>query len=87
VTPAGTRRLEIVGPDIAGLMARLRQRPGVYEATIFGQAIHALVDAECALTDLHLGGATVRAAEANLEDVFVTLARTLSQGGRAERAV
>src|SRR4051794_30278967 len=27
VTPPGTRRLEIVGPDIAGLLARLRRRP------------------------------------------------------------
>ena len=38
VTPAGTRRLEIVGPDTAGLLNRLRQRHGVHEATIFGQA-------------------------------------------------
>src|SRR5947209_8041022 len=39
VTPAGTRRLEIVGPDGAGLLARLRGRPGVREATIFGQSV------------------------------------------------
>ena len=44
VTPPGTRRLEIVGPDTAGLLARLREQPGVREATIFGQSIHALVD-------------------------------------------
>src|SRR5262249_21492044 len=38
VTPAGTRRLEISGPDPATLLARLLHRPGVHEATIFGQA-------------------------------------------------
>lgn len=75
VTPAGTRRLEIIGTDTAGLLARLRQKPGVREATIFGQAIHALVDAECSLEELGLSGVTVHPADANLEDVFVTLSR------------
>jgi ABC-2 type transport system ATP-binding protein len=56
-------------------LARLRSRPGVREATIFGQAVHALVDAERSPADLGLDGATVLPAEANLEDVFVTLAR------------
>src|SRR5947209_1156532 len=37
VTPPGTRRLSIVGPDMAGLPERLRGRPGVLSATIFGQ--------------------------------------------------
>jgi ABC-2 type transport system ATP-binding protein len=72
VNPAGTRRVEIVGPDTAGLLARVRVTPGVREATIFGQAIHALVDAD---RPLDLDGAEVRPAEANLEDVFVTLSR------------
>jgi ABC-2 type transport system ATP-binding protein len=72
VTPPGTRRLEVFGPDTAGLLARLRTRPGVREATIFGQAIHALVDSACDLSGL---GAEVRPAEPNLEDVFVTLSR------------
>jgi ABC-type multidrug transport system ATPase subunit len=75
VTPPGTRRLEIVGPGVAGLLARLRGRPGVREATIFGQAIHALVDAGYSGEDVQAAGVTVRPAEANLEDVFVTLSR------------
>jgi ABC-2 type transport system ATP-binding protein len=75
VTPLGTRRLEIVAPGIAGLLERLRGRPGVREATIFGQAIYALVDADRTLADLGLEGVDVRPAEASLEDVFVTLAR------------
>src|SRR3954451_503622 len=46
VTPAGTRRLEIVGGDSAAVLAQLRNRPGVREATIFGQAVHTLIDAD-----------------------------------------
>jgi len=78
VTPPGTRRLEIFGPDTANLLNRLRRRPGVREATIFGQAIHALVEDGIALDDLPPAGVTVRPADANLEDVFVTLARAAS---------
>src|SRR6266851_4817857 len=49
VTPPGSRRLEINlppsagGSDITTLLDSLRDRPGVLQATIFGQAIHALV--------------------------------------------
>jgi ABC-2 type transport system ATP-binding protein len=75
VTPAGTRRLEIVAGNSAALLARLRGRPGVREATIFGQSVHALVDADRTPEQLGLAGLTVREAEANLEDVFVTLSR------------
>jgi ABC-2 type transport system ATP-binding protein len=75
VTPPGARHLEIVGADIAGLLARLRGKPGVREATIFGEAIHALVDASFSPADLDLNGAEIRPAEPSLEDVFVALSR------------
>jgi ABC-type multidrug transport system ATPase subunit len=75
VTPPGTRRLEIRNSDTAGLLACLRGRPGVREATIFGQAIHALVDEGYSRAQLGLENVTVHPADANLEDVFVTLAR------------
>jgi ABC-2 type transport system ATP-binding protein len=75
VTPAGTRRLEITGPDSAMLMARLRTEPGVHEATIFGQSVHALVDVDYPIEPLEAAGLHVRPADANLEDVFVTLAK------------
>jgi drug efflux transport system ATP-binding protein len=81
VTPAGTRRVEIIGPDVAGLLERLRARPGVHEATIFGQAIHALADEGDTFEDLRREGIEVRQTGANLEDVFVTLSRAAS-GGR-----
>jgi ABC-2 type transport system ATP-binding protein len=79
VTPPGTRRLEIVAPGIAGLLERLRRRPGVREATIFGQAIFALVEDDRTLADLGLESVDVRPAEPSLEDVFVTLAGAQSK--------
>jgi ABC-2 type transport system ATP-binding protein len=75
VTPEGTCRLEIVCPDSAGVLSRLRATPGVHDATIFGQSIHTLVNDRLSPGDLGLEPSWVRPAEANLEDVFVTLAR------------
>jgi ABC-type multidrug transport system ATPase subunit len=80
VTPAGTRRLEIVGTNTAELLAWLQDQPAVREATIFGEEIHALVEAGFAVHELERRGATVRAANANLEDVFVTLSRAQTAG-------
>src|SRR5262249_593519 len=75
VTPPGTRRLEIVSGDPAGLPSRVKGRAGVRQAPVFGQSIHALGDSDVSPESLGLNGADVRPAEANLEDVFVTLSR------------
>jgi ABC-2 type transport system ATP-binding protein len=75
VNPPGTRRLEILGSETSALLNRLRQQPGVRQATIFGQAIYALVDADRSLADLGLTGLEVHPTEASLEDVFVALSR------------
>jgi len=78
ITPPDTKRLEIVGPDTSALLEAIRQRPGVHEATIFGQAIHVLVDEKLSVRDLGLeglDGVKVHPAEPSLEDVFVTLSR------------
>src|SRR5262249_20332563 len=80
VTPAGTRRLEITGLNTTGLLAWLQDQPGVHEATIFGEAIHALVEDSFAITKLEHQGAGVRTADASLEDVFVTLSRAQAAG-------
>ena len=52
----------------------------MHQATIFGQAIHALVDAELTPDALGLSGFKVTEAEPSLEDVFVTIARAQSNG-------
>jgi ABC-2 type transport system ATP-binding protein len=75
VTPPGTRRIEIVGDEPARLLSRLVHRPGVREATIFGEAVHALIDAGLSPRDLGLEAASVHDAHPNLEDVFVALTR------------
>ncbi len=75
VTPPGTKRLEILTPDSAPILKQLRTQPGVRHATVFGQAVYALVDEACSLGDLGLEGLEVHPAAATLEDVFVTLSR------------
>jgi ABC-2 type transport system ATP-binding protein len=79
VTPAGTRRLEVVGPNVATLLDRLRKRPSVREATIFGEAIHALASSDDTFDDLKAEGISLRETQPNLEDVFVTLSRSMSE--------
>jgi ABC-2 type transport system ATP-binding protein len=80
VTPAGTRRLEIRTPDAPALLARLRARQGVREATIFGGSIHGLIESGADLPELQQPGVEVHTVSATLEDVFVTLARNV--GGK-----
>jgi ABC-type multidrug transport system ATPase subunit len=75
VNPPGKKRIEIVGANTSAVLENLRHRPGVYEATIFGQAIHALVDERLSPADLGLEALEVRTTEPSLEDVFVTLSR------------
>lgn len=75
VNPPGTQRLEILTPDPAPLRERLRLRQGVHEATVFGQAVYALVDDHLSPAELGLEGVDVRPAEPSVEDVFVALSR------------
>ncbi len=75
ITPVGSQRWEIRGGVAAEVLAELRKRPGVHEATIFGQAVHALIQDDVSLEDLKARGLSLQVAEPNLEDVFVTLAR------------
>jgi ribosome-dependent ATPase len=78
VTPAGTRRLELVVGEPAKRLAELRGLPGVADATLFGQTVHLLVEDRVADADLVAaagGDATLRAIPPSLEDVFVALTR------------
>ncbi|HTU23881.1 MAG TPA: ABC transporter permease, partial [Pirellulales bacterium] len=81
--PAGTRRVQIVAAEPAQVLERLRQQPGVHQATLFGQAVFALIDDN--LTDAELGVPShdVVPAEPTLEDVFVTLSRARNGDGPA----
>jgi ABC-type multidrug transport system ATPase subunit len=78
VTPDGARWLEVYDADAAGLLQKLRDVPGVLQATIFGQSIHALVEQGRSMAELGLGNARVVDAEPSLEDVFVTISRAQS---------
>jgi ABC-type multidrug transport system ATPase subunit len=75
VTPPNARWLEVYHQDTAGVLERLRDNPGVLQATIFGQSIHALVASELSLAELGLEGEKVIDAEPSLEDVFVSISR------------
>jgi ABC-type multidrug transport system ATPase subunit len=75
-----TRRLEIETPETARALAWLQKQPYCERATIFGQAVHAVLDRS--VSDQEIGDrlrgagfdrATFREIAPSLEDVFVTL--------------
>ncbi len=82
VTPPGTRRVEIADGDTSALLERLRGRPGVREATIYGQTVRALVDSGVTAADMGLAEGSVRSTEAGLEDVFIALSRVEEEARR-----
>jgi len=81
VTPAGTRRVEVRCAEPTEALARARKLPAVRDATLFGDALHVLLDAEVEPDDLLKriaegdASATVRPIAPTLEDVFVILSR------------
>ena len=86
VNPPGTRRLEIACDHLTAGFQALRRLPGVRSATIFGQSIQLLCDAEVSDPSIRQALATagirevdIRRIAPSLEDVFVAL--TASGGG------
>ncbi len=79
VTPPGTHWLEVTGGDAAAMLQRLSGHAGVRQATVFGQAIHALVDADHSPAELGLNGEQLHPTEPSLEDVFVALSRAAAR--------
>ncbi|MFN0137109.1 MAG: ATP-binding cassette domain-containing protein [Phycisphaerae bacterium] len=78
VTPAGTRRLELTCGDPSRVLKALKASPAVRDATLFGEAIHLLVEGDAADATIRAivgGAATIRPVTPSLEDVFVTLSR------------
>jgi ABC-type multidrug transport system ATPase subunit len=95
VTPPGTRRVEAeCDRGAAAVMGRARTLPYVQEVTIFGNALHLLVDGGVAderiEQDLEAGKSDVhiRPIDASLEDVFVRITRLQAeaQAGKAAEA-
>jgi hypothetical protein len=82
ITPNGSSWFEISSSNATRLLPVVREHPHVLDATIFGEAIHALgrrgTDAQTLQTFLQQKGfatAQCRAVPPSLEDVFVTLTR------------
>jgi ABC-type multidrug transport system ATPase subunit len=80
VNPQGTLRVEITTPEVTRALRLARQIPGIRNATIFGQSIHALIDDHFNLDDLReqllksgIAVAEIRPLAPSLEDVFVEL--------------
>jgi len=86
VNQEGRRRVEVETQRTAQAMHWLQQQPFCSSATIFGQSVHAVIDAQIEDADLvqrmHQAGfpqAAVRAIAPSLEDVFVTLTEQAAQ--------
>jgi ABC-2 type transport system ATP-binding protein len=91
VTPPGTHRVEISAPELTRALRAMRELPVVRSATVFGQAIHALVDEQVSAGELQeylkrhgVVITEVRPLAPSLEDVFVQL--TYKHQEKAEMA-
>jgi ABC-type multidrug transport system ATPase subunit len=93
VTPEGTRRIEAASSEgVAKLMTGARTLPYVRAVTIFGIALHLLIDANISnekvksdLEAFRLGDVQVNPIDASLEDVFVRLTETRGKEVEAGR--
>jgi ABC-2 type transport system ATP-binding protein len=81
--PAGTTRVQIDTANPSAMLDRVRAMEGVREATIFGRAIHALVETNRLVAlQAQLPQARVERIEPSLEDVFVTLTYQIMEAAR-----
>jgi len=84
------RRVEIETRQVARALAWLRGQPWCMGATIFGQAVHAMIDRNAtgdqlaaALAAAGFAGAELRDIASSLEDVFVALTEQATQATEA----
>ena len=86
VSPAGTRRLEVNTNKISTALAWFKRQPYVRDVTMFGQALHVLLDERT--TDMQVSQSLIadgyappelRTIQPSLEDVFVTLTNKLKE--------
>jgi ABC-type multidrug transport system ATPase subunit len=93
VNEPNIRRLELETQSSTRALAWLRSQPFCRGATVFGQAVHAEIDATIADAELlermaHAGfPATARAIVPSLEDVFVALTERAARDRVAEKVV
>jgi len=87
VNPPGTKRLDVTCEHVTRGLQTMRRVPGVQSATVFGQSMHLLVEAQLPEQTIHdalsragISQAEIRHIGPSLEDVFVTLS-TRNQGG------
>jgi ABC-type multidrug transport system ATPase subunit len=88
VTPTGTRRVEAeCEQGAAAVMGHARSLPYVEDVTIFGNALHLLIEAgvkdESIAADLEAAAKArvrIRPIDATLEDVFVRLTKIQTNG-------
>jgi ABC-type multidrug transport system ATPase subunit len=80
VNPPGTKRLDITCEHVTVGLQAMRHLPGVSAATVFGQSMHLLVDAQMSeekiraeLARVGISNAEIHPIGPSLEDVFVTL--------------
>jgi ABC-type multidrug transport system ATPase subunit len=80
VQPPGTKRIEITTQQVTRALRLAREIPGIRNATIFGQSIHALVEDSFDPDDLRrelakagISVSEIRPLAPSLEDVFVEL--------------
>jgi ABC-2 type transport system ATP-binding protein len=81
--PPGTTRVQIAVANPSASLEPLRHKPGVREATIFGQFVHALVETEqLAVLRTSLPQAQIEPITPSLEDVFVTLTTRIMEAAQ-----
>lgn len=86
VSPPGTRRISVASPSPPNALAVLKEQPFVLDATLVESEVHLMLREETderevleALAREGLTGSHIRAIEPSLEDVFVTLTRSLAK--------
>lgn len=89
VNPPDTKRIDVTCDHVTTGLQAVRQLPGVRTATVFGQSMHLLVDADLSnefiraeLSKHKIPNADIRPIAPSLEDVFVALTNNQNGGPR-----
>jgi ABC-type multidrug transport system ATPase subunit len=90
VNPPGAKRLDVTCDHVTVGLQAMRKLPGMKSATVFGQSMHLLLEESVSETDIRSRLATVGIHQADirpiapsLEDVFVALSGSATNGTEA----